>query len=219
MEGIIFKIADYKETSKILTILTPNGIETVIARGCKKMNSSLLFLCQTYNRISYVRSEKSMYSLIEGSIIDSNESIKLNFKKNQALSLIFKHINLVNEYNETFYMFMLKVIEALKFIDEKSLYMMFKVKMLYFLGINPQFQCGCGNKDSLINFDVHNGLAICNKCTLVNRVNLVKIIYNLYYDKKFSVILDKKEYDEIFDFITEYYYIHLNVKIKGEEFL
>ena len=87
MEGIIYRIADYKETSKILTILTPNGIETVIARGCKKMNSNLLFLCQTYNRISYVRSEKSMYSLIEGNIIDSNDSIKLDFKN---VGLIYK---------------------------------------------------------------------------------------------------------------------------------
>ena len=219
MEGIIYRIADYKETSKILTILTPNGIETVIARGCKKMNSNLLFLCQTYNRISYVRSEKSMYSLIEGNIIDSNDSIKLDFKKNQVLSLIFKHISLINDFNETFYMFILKAMEALKFVDEKSLYMMFKTKLLYFLGINPQFQCGCGDKESLINFDIHNGLALCNRCTSINKTNLVRIIYNMYYDKKFSIVLDKKEYAEAFDFITEYYYIHLNVKIKDEEFL
>lgn len=218
MEGIIIRGSDYKESSKILTILTPNGIESVIARGCKKINSSLISVVQTYNRISYERTDgKGINTIIEGSIIDSYENIKLDFNKNQTLSFIFKHLSVIDTHDELFYSFILKTMEALKYNDYRSVYAMFKLKLLYFLGINPQFICSCGSKKNLIDFDILEGHALCNKCSSYNRGNLIALIHNLYYDKSFSIELNDEEYKEVFDFSIKYYDCHLGIFFKNED--
>lgn len=218
MEGIIIRGADYKESSKILTILTPNGIESVIARGCKKMNSSLISVVQTYNRISYERTDgKNINTITEGNVIDSYEDIKLDLNKNQALSFIFKHLSVVDTYNELFYGFILKTMEALKYNDYRSVYLMFKLKLLYFLGINPQFVCSCGAKSNLIDFDILQGHALCNKCSSYNRGRLISLVHNLYYDKSFSTEINIEEFKEILDFSMKYYDFHLGIYFKNED--
>ena len=83
IEGIVVSEVDYKESSKIINILTPEyGIIGVIARGTKRVNSILKSVAtkMTYGYFHVKYSENGLSTLIEVDVIDMFKNIGINFK-------------------------------------------------------------------------------------------------------------------------------------------
>ena len=79
IEGIVVSEVDYKESSKIINILTPEyGIIGVIARGTKRVNSILKSVAtkMTYGYFHVKYSENGLSTLIEVDVIDMFKNIK-----------------------------------------------------------------------------------------------------------------------------------------------
>ena len=76
IEGIIVSEVDYKESSKIINIFSPDvGVIGILARGTKKIKSNLLGVTSkmTYGYFHINYKENGMSTLIEVDIIDSFE--------------------------------------------------------------------------------------------------------------------------------------------------
>lgn len=52
VEGVVLKAKDYRDSDRLLTLVTEDGPEAVIARGARKSSSSLASCSQTFGRIS-----------------------------------------------------------------------------------------------------------------------------------------------------------------------
>ena len=84
VKGIIIKDINYKESSKVLHILTKEyGTIGVISKGCRNIKSKLrsvsLKLTYGYFHISY--KEDGLSTLIEADIIDELKNIKTDFSR------------------------------------------------------------------------------------------------------------------------------------------
>lgn len=58
-DGIVLRSANYSETSRMLTLLTPQGILSASARGCRKLTSPLLTASELFCAGEYMLYEKS----------------------------------------------------------------------------------------------------------------------------------------------------------------
>ena len=89
VEGIIVKEIPYKETSKILTVLTKDGMIGIISKGCKRIKSPLSAVS---NKLSYgvfhINYRENLSTLIEVDIIDTLSQIRKDITKISYVSFL-----------------------------------------------------------------------------------------------------------------------------------
>ena len=79
IEGIVVSEVDYKESSKIINILSPtDGIVGILARGTKKIKSNLSSVTSklTYGYFHVNYKENGLSTLIEVDVIDGFKNIR-----------------------------------------------------------------------------------------------------------------------------------------------
>ena len=84
IDGIIIKVTDYKDSSKILEILTKEyGIIGVIAKGCKNLKSNLRSVTDklTYATFTIYYKKDKLSILSEANVINNFSNIKKNIEK------------------------------------------------------------------------------------------------------------------------------------------
>ena len=121
IEGIVISEVDYKESSKIINVLTSDeGIKGFIARGTKQVKNKLNGVTSklTYGTFHVNYKENGLSSLIEVDVIDNFKNIRKNIDLNmdsyygrlnklstEFLSIIDKGIQkkLTDEYYDGLY--------------------------------------------------------------------------------------------------------------------
>ncbi len=216
LEGIVLSEIDYKEASKIVNLYTEKGKIGVKALGSKKIKNGLLGFITTGNTVSFVTTDKEVYTLIEYDIIDSIMKKDLDINEMKSLGTILYIINMIpsDSPHEKIYPFVKDILSNIKNINIDKLLSIFLIKMLYPFGISPNLKScvKCQNKHDLIAFDIAYGGALCKNC--IDKNNNIEIWNEYYYDKK-----DLKDYsDTDFTFllnqIKNYYSYHLNIRLK-----
>jgi len=92
-KGIVLRRINYQETSFILSVLTENGIESLIVKGAKRKNSEKLAISEPISLINFVPSNsKTMPTLIEGTVINEFKFIKESLEKITIASLMSEYI-------------------------------------------------------------------------------------------------------------------------------
>ena len=83
IEGIVISEQDYKESSKIVKIITSNGIISVIAKGSRKLKSDLRISTTklTYGIFTMYYKEDNLSTLTSVDIIDNFKNIKKDIIK------------------------------------------------------------------------------------------------------------------------------------------
>ena len=233
VEGIVISEIDYKESSKIINILTPEyGIIGIIARGTKQVKSKLSGVASklTYGYFHVNYKEKGLSTLIEVDIIDKfkniRKSIELMSYSLYLLELaekVYKHDNDENIYN--------MLIASLKKIDEgydsKVITIIYELKMLDFLGIRPVIdECvNCGNKLDIVTISSYRGGYLCKNCTHgepINNVKTIKLLRMFYYvdiSKITKLEVSDNVKEELSKFIYDYYDRYSGIYLKSREFL
>lgn len=233
IEGIVVSEIDYKESSKIINVLTPEyGVIGLIARGTKQVKSKLSGvtskLAYGYFHVNF--KENGLSNLMEVDIIDRFKNIRkdINLMSYSVYLLeladrVYKHDNDSEIYN--------MLIASLKKIDEgfdyKVITQIFELKMLDFLGIRPVIdECvNCGNKQDIVTISSYRGGYLCKNCVhgeaIVN-IKTIKLLRMFYY-----VDISKIDKLEIADnikhelalFIYDYYDRYSGIYLKSREFL
>ena len=233
IEGIVVSEIDYKESSKIINLLTPEyGVIGLIARGTKQVKNKLSGVTSklTYGYFHVNYKENGLSTLIEVDVINQfkniRKSIDLMSYSLYLLELsdkVSKHEGDKSIYNV--------LIASLKKIDEGYDYRVitniFELKMLDYLGIRPVIdECvNCGNKNDIVTISSYRGGYLCKNCvkneTVVNikTVKLLRMFFYVDIDKISKLDISDNVRMELSQFISDYYDRYSGLYLKSREFL
>lgn len=223
-EGIVVKTTRYLENSKIIYIVSTDGMRSCLARASSKLKSKNYSYTQLFTKIKYdiAPSKRNSFDILtSGEVIDNYLDIKSDFDKLSCMMYILEICYNLSEHIdsfETFYAFLNQIIEKISLSKYYKYYLIiFRLKLLYLLGIGPTFsKCiNCGSKENLEYFDFYNGGMKCHDCTnqlgdkLYNgmMVDVMKFLYNMKIENLTDdVIKDLPNYyEDISVFLDEYY--------------
>ena len=233
IEGIIVSEIDYKESSKIINLLTLDyGIIGVIARGTKQIKNKLSGVTSklTYGYFHVNYKENGLSTLIEVDVIDMFKNIRkdINLMSYSIYLLeladrVYKHDDDSNIYK--------MLIASLKKIDEgydyKVISNIFELKMLDFLGIRPVIdECvNCGNKTDIVTISSYRGGYLCKNCAkgevIVNTktIKLLRMFYYVDISKITKLEVSDNVKNELSRFIYDYYDRYSGIYLKSRDFL
>ena len=231
--GIIIKESSYSETSKLLTILTREyGLISVIAKGAKKLNSSLRVstLKLTYAKFNIYYKEDKISTLINSSIINEFKNIKKDIEKISYVSYILELVKEVakEHFNENLFDL---VIDAILKIDDSYdplvIMNIVELKCLEYLGVMPVIDsCSlCGSKTNIVTISASSGGFVCKNCLkndLIVNGKTLKVIRAYYYvDLKSleKINVSDKIKNEINTFLDDYYERYTGLYLKSKEFI
>ena len=232
VKGIIIKDINYKESSKILHILTREyGNIGVISKGCRNMKSKLRSVSSklTYGYF-YISKKDELSTLIEVDIIDDLKNIKKDFSKIGYLSYLVDLTNQVIKETNNFSLFdiMSSAIEKINSgFDPMIITNIVELKFLEDLGVKPILDCCsiCGSKEEIVTISSDTGGYICRNCytnQYVVDLKTIKLLRMFYYVDISKIkelnILDKNKY-EINNFLTSYYERYTGLYLKSKDFL
>lgn len=224
-EGIIIKTINYSDSSKILYLLTPYGMQSLLAKGAKKIKSPIRHLTQTITKISFNKSKSAnLPVLINGDILNDYSNIKQDLEMQTYASHIFELVyKMSNEMDyQRLYDFVSKVLdEFITTKDPEFMTFVFELKYLYLMGLAPVFsRCVECDSDERVGFDVYKGGMVCNNHVsryTVKDNDVVLSIYKLYqyqYGGLFDI--DRRQIRLIID---QYYEHYLNYRSKSRDLL
>ena len=204
IEGIVCRVLDYKDSSKILYIYTKSGQKSIIARGVKKLSSLNRNLSQVGNIISFVDSNKELATLRDGELIHDFEVIHLDLEAftyaSHMLELAYFTIDQHSDHKKMYH-FIERLMKLMnQGIDAEIISIIFEMKMLHFLGYGLNFKgCTQCENDDLV-FSVSDGGLICKRHVMLKSATFDKQIYEkikaFYFidiDKFYKIELTQSE--------------------------
>lgn len=228
-QGIILNSMDYKENHKILYILTEDAKISVLVPRAKRFKEGLINETQNLTLVSFETTDNNNLAKAKGfEAIDYFNEIKNDLKKYSvasfALEVIYRMVNPDINPNMLYKLFLEFLNQLKNRNDLKMILLQFRIKMLYFLGIQPNFkECiVCRSKDNLVGLSLKFGSMECvnhssNDNIGMDATNIIKI---LYLDKTFSIKIDDEDaIDYISKIIDEYYELHQYYGIKAKRML
>lgn len=232
IEGMIINETPFGDTSKIIQVLTREGIIGIMCKGVKSMKSRLraLTIKFTYGSFYIYKKEDKLSLLKDVDVIEELKAIKsdiiligyLNyiaeltvqvFKQNNASILYDLYIASVKKINEGMNPLVITNILELKFLP--------------FLGVGLELDSCilCGNKNSIVTLDADEGGFICQNCytnQIVVSKKTIQLI-RMYYYVKIESISELKISEEIVKeinfFINRYYERYTGLFLNSKKFL
>ena len=230
-EGLILKQINYKESSKILYIYTPEGLISLLVHGAKKLSSPFLRATESLNFIRGYYTGKGLKTLTDAEIIQDYQSIKNDLNKVTYVSHLMELLASFaeSEYDhKKLYDFVIRLLDK---ISDASAYIryiyMFELKFLYMLGISPNFKncVECSSTDNL-RFSVKSGGFCCEKhfpaADKIYSDEAISIISKLFYhdlNQPLEVIINQSVGKEIRLILDDYYLFHLGFQSKSRKVL
>ena len=181
VEGIVCRVLDYKDSSKILYLYTKSGQKNIIARGVKKLSSLNRNLSQVGNIISFGDSNKELDTLRDGELIDDFESIHFDLEAftylSHMLELTYSVIDQQNNHQKMYH-FLKRLMKLMnEGMNPEILSIIFELKLLHFLGYGLNFK-GCTQCDSHdLVFSVSDGGLICIRHVMPSSATFDEKIY------------------------------------------
>ena len=233
-QGIILKTRDYKDNSKIITILTEDGMIDLILRGTNSMNSGNKKYTITPSFVEFLMSKSNTLSTFtEGFIIENYNNIKLdNYKSLINMVIVEKiltfstHIDNLKQFFD-FCLFLFKLLDTTSYPN--VVLNLFEIKLLYLIGIAPVLNhCLMCNKNENLLFSINNGGTVCAKCSLqsgfdlnIDETELFKYLYLIKIDKideDFLKIVNDLNI-KLDDIIDKYYDKHIDFRSKTKKII
>ena len=219
VEGIVVKETPYKDSSKILQILTKEyGLISVIAKGCRsiksKFRTSTTKLSLATFHINYKEGGLSTLRDVDNNIFLLNifKSIEYITYASYLVELATQ-ITKENNTQEVFTLLKTGLIKINDGLDPSLITSIIELKYLSLLGVSPNINaCSiCGNKTSIETISVDNGGLLCTSCKSDEKlykkrtVELIRmfILVDLTKVTKLNITLESKK--EIEEFIELYY--------------
>lgn len=231
--GIVVQESDYRETSKLLTLITKeHGIISVISKGCRSIKSELRSASTilTYGKFSMYYKGDKLSNLVSVDIINNFKNTRIDLNRISFSSYLLELTTQVMKQNNTSELFDI-LIQALTKIDEGFdpvvISDIVSLKYLDYLGVMPVIDsCAvCGSTTSIATLSSDLGGYVCNKCRnnepIVSEkaIKLVRMFYYIDISKieKLDVSLSVKR--EIHLFLDRYYDRYTGLYFKTKKML
>lgn len=232
VEGIIINDTNYGEASKIINILTDEGIIGVIAKGAKSIKSPLrsTTLNLTYGSFNIYYNENKLSTLKSADIINELKNIKKDIVLVSYMSFLCDLVSQVMKQNDDKKIYDMLISTLLKINDGFNPMIMtniLELKLLDYLGVGISFNscCKCGKTRGIVTIDPDAGGYICKDCytnELYYDEKTLKML-RMYYLVEISSISDLKISDKVVNninyFVNTYYDRYTGLYLKSKKYL
>lgn len=232
VNGIIIREKPYKESSKLLNVITKEyGVISLIAKGSKRLKSNLRSITSklTYAEFQINYKEGKLSNLICADIINPLFNIKSDLLKISYASYLLDLTSQVLKENNNKNIYEILVSSLLKIeegFDPELITNILELKYLSYLGISPNFDsCSICGSSKILTFSVEKGGFICSNHHTNEKIvdnKTLKIIRMLYYadiDKITKLEVKPNIKKEINEYIDEYYDTFTGLYMNTKEFL
>ena len=233
VEGIIVSEMDYKDTSKIIGIMTKtHGLISCIAKGAKRIKSPLRSTTGklTYGKFQILYKEDKLSTLIEVDVINIFKKIKTDIVCISYASFLVDLAGQVMKQNNNPEIYDLLISGLLKIddgFDPAVITNIIELKYLDYLGVMPIIDsCAvCGRTNNIATISVRKGGYLCNYCrndeTLVDEkaIKLLRMFYYVDISKITKLDISQTVKNEIDKFLDEYYDDYTGLYLKSKKFL
>lgn len=232
VEGIIASNVNYGETSKIVNILTKEGMIGAIAKGAKNIKSPLrsFTVNLTYGSFYLYYNDNKLSTLKSADIINEFKNIKKDIILISYMSFLIDLTTQVMKQNNNEEIYNLLITTLYK-IDEGLNPMVMtnilELKYLDYLGVGFDFNtcCKCGKKSNIVTIDPDVGGYICKNCytnEIIYDSKTLKML-RMYYLVDIKSISELKISDNIIKninyFVNTYYDRYTGLYLKSKKFL
>ena len=232
VEGIIASSVNYGETSKIVNILTKEGMIGAIAKGAKNIKSPLrsFTVNLTYGSFYLYYNDNKLSTLKSADIINEFKNIKKDIILISYMSFLIDLATQVMKQNNDEEIYNLLVTTLYK-IDEGLNPMVMtnilELKYLDYLGVGFDFNtcCKCGKKSNIVTIDPDAGGYICKNCytnEIIYDSKTLKML-RMYYLVDIKSISELKISDNVVKninyFVNTYYDRYTGLYLKSKKFL
>ena len=232
VEGIIASSVNYGETSKIVNILTKEGMIGAIAKGAKNIKSPLrsFTVNLTYGSFYLYYNDNKLSTLKSADIICEFKNIKKDIILISYMSFLIDLATQVMKQNNDEEIYNLLVTTLYK-IDEGLNPMVMtnilELKYLDYLGVGFDFNtcCKCGKKSNIVTIDPDAGGYICKNCytnEIIYDSKTLKML-RMYYLVDIKSISELKISDNVVKninyFVNTYYDRYTGLYLKIKKFL
>lgn len=233
VEGIIISTVDYKESSKIINVLTPSeGLIGIMAKGSKKIKSKISATSSplTYGIFYLSYNKTAMPTLTEVDLINSFKQIRIDIiKLNYALFLLelssqaYRH-----EQSKKIYELLIEgLCKINEGYDSQIVTNIVELKLLQYLGIKPVVEkcVSCQNKNDIITISSHKGGYLCKNCVgqemifHLKTLQLIRMFYYVDLSKITKINISDTIKKELSLFIDDYYERYSGLYLKSKNFL
>ena len=232
VEGFVISETPFGETSKIINLITRNGLKGILCKGAKSLKNINRSVTTKFTYGKYIIFDKKEKSSIlkEGSIINDFSNIKSDIILIGYMTYLSDLVYQVVKQNcssEIYDIF----ISALEKINEGKNPMIisniFEVKMLDYLGVGINLDCcnNCGTNKNIVTINADLGGYVCSDCYNGEYIYDAKVIKMLRMYKLVNIdsISDLKISDnivfEINRFLNIYYNRFTGLYLKSKKFL
>ncbi len=216
MEGIIYKIQPYQESSRLLFVYTPHGKITLLARGAQKLTQKTRVIGQFLSKVSFDETKgKTFMHFKNPKLLNEYAEIKSDYQKTKYAALMLEIIDkfmIDMENHEKIYE---HLVQALEQSHIRIAANAFALKVLQILGYGIHLKAD-GRIVKGVSIE-KGGLAYENESYQIDldtkqAITLLKL-YVLPYNE---LTHDYEEnIDAIERFIKKYYQYHLNTTLKN----
>lgn len=230
IEGIVLKKINYKEHSKIIYVYTDNGLVSVLVHGSNKISSPYLKLGELLSKVKIQASGKNLKTLRDGELLNDFRNIKKDILKytysTHILEIIYYFATHEHDHLKL-YNFLLKILDK---IDEETDYIpyinMLELKLLYLLGVNPEFkECVICKRTDGLNFSVKSGGMTCAEHFdggTIYDTKTINVLQQLYYydlQNPEKINISQENIKNLRLLIDRYYEYHLNYRSNSRKIL
>ena len=232
VEGIIVSSINYGETSKIINMLTKDGMIGAIAKGAKNIKSPLrsFTINLTYGSFYIYYNDNKLSTLKSVDIIDEFKTIKKDIELISYMTFLLDLTSQVMKQNNDEEIYNLLINTLYKINDGLNPMVMtniLELKYLDYLGVGFSFNncCKCGKSSNIITIDPDEGGYICKNCytnEIIYDSKTLKML-RMYYLVNIESISELKIKDDIIKninyFVNTYYDRYTGLYLKSKKFL
>jgi len=229
IEGIVVSEYPFEESSKVINILTKDGVIGVIAKGAKKIKSPFFGTTNrfTLGIFNIFYKENTLSKLIDVDILKDYRNIKKDIVKVSYTTFITELILKVykHENNKIIYDLYLASLDKInEGFDCLIITNILKLKLLDHLGIKPIIdRCvECGNKKEIITISSYLGGYVCKNCIKNEKifstktVSLIRMLYYVDISKITKLDISEEVKKEIDEFTNDYYDRYSGIYLKSK---
>ena len=231
-EGIIVSETPYSESSKIINILTREGIIGIMAKGAKRLKSPFRTTTEKFSlgTFNVYYHEGKLSTLISADVLNPLNNIKTDIVKIGYLTYICElSYQTAKQNNDSNIFSILKsaIIKIENGLDPMAITNILELKMLDYLGVKIDLdKCiKCGETKDIVTISGDTGGYLCKKCRTNEIIYDIKTIkmFRLYYYVDINSITDLKISDDVANninkILTDYYDRYTGLYLKSKDFL
>lgn len=230
--GFIMSEVPYGETSKIINVITKDGMIGIMCKGAKSLKSKnrSTTLRFTYAKFNIYYKENKLSTLIDSEIINDLSLIKNDI-------ILISYLNYLTEltsqiikdnFDSSIYDLFITAIEKINNnLNPMVITNILEIKYLDYLGVSLNLDCCniCGSKEKIVTIDGDVGGLVCQSCyhneKIVSLKN-IQMLRNYYYldiSKISKIDIEENIIKEINNFINIYYDRYTGLYLNSKKFL